>query len=163
MDLHIGSEIKKVAKIRRVGPVELSQLIPMTRQNVDKIYRKQSIDSELLYLISKALDFNFFELYGNRLQGKTPKMLAARLKKHHIYAMLGQPTVVEDNPEVDYTKLDEIELIERQPDVEGLLTDCEKDRQTLAEKFKIMSENATNQAKYITLLEEKLARLEGKK
>lgn len=163
MDLHIGSEIKKVAKIRRVGPVELSQLIPMTRQNVDKIYRKQSIDSELLYLISKALDFNFFQLYTNRIEGKTPKMLANKLEKHLVYAMLGQPTVVEDKPEIDYSKLDEVELIEQQPDLEELLTDCERDRQTLADKFKIMSENATNQSKYIALLEEKLARLEGKK
>lgn len=68
MELHIGSEIKRVAKQLRIGTVELAAKIPMTRQNLDKIYRKKTIDTELLLLISKALNFDFFALYTDRFQ-----------------------------------------------------------------------------------------------
>jgi len=40
----------------------------MTRQNLDKIYRKKTIDTELLLLISKALDYDFFSLFSEEFR-----------------------------------------------------------------------------------------------
>jgi hypothetical protein len=63
MNTHIGEKIKERAHELRIGPTELARRINTTKQNVGWIYKRASLDSLLLYEISKALDFNFFSFY----------------------------------------------------------------------------------------------------
>lgn len=62
--MHIGKEIKKKAKERRIGPTELGRLINTSKQNVYQIFKKKSIDTDQLEMISKALGFDFFQHYN---------------------------------------------------------------------------------------------------
>lgn len=63
MNIHIGERIKKRAKELRIGSTELAGRVNTTGQNIAGIYKRASLDSHLLYEISKALSFNFFSLY----------------------------------------------------------------------------------------------------
>jgi hypothetical protein len=64
MNVHIGEKIKKRAKELKIGSTELGSLINTTKQNVYGIYKRPTIDVQLLYDISKALKFNFFQYYA---------------------------------------------------------------------------------------------------
>jgi DNA-binding Xre family transcriptional regulator len=63
--VHIGKEIKNKAKELRIGPTELAKKINVSKQNVYHIFERKSVDTDQLDMISKALDFNFFDLYIN--------------------------------------------------------------------------------------------------
>ncbi|HEV7232027.1 MAG TPA: helix-turn-helix domain-containing protein [Bacteroidia bacterium] len=63
MRIHIGEKIKARAKELRMGPTELAQHISTSKQNVYGIYKRESIDTELLQKISKALELDFFCYY----------------------------------------------------------------------------------------------------
>lgn len=67
MNLHIGSLIKKRAQELRIGPTELGSKIDTSKQNMYGIYKRKSIDIELLYKISVALNYNFFNHYSDFL------------------------------------------------------------------------------------------------
>jgi uncharacterized coiled-coil protein SlyX len=64
MSVHIGREIQKRAKELRVGPTELGRRISKTKSNVRDIFERDSVDTALLELISKALNYNFFVFYN---------------------------------------------------------------------------------------------------
>jgi hypothetical protein len=63
--LHIGEKIRARAKDLRVGPTELARQIKTSKQNVYGIYRRASIDTELLQKLSRALEFDFFAYYAS--------------------------------------------------------------------------------------------------
>lgn len=63
MALNIGEKIKQRAKELRIGPTELGKMINTSKQNVYGIYKRKSIDTDLLRKISKALNCDFFQYY----------------------------------------------------------------------------------------------------
>lgn len=63
MPIHIGQIIENRAKEKGLSLDEVGKLISKTRQTVADIYKRQSIDTELLLSISRALEFDFFEMY----------------------------------------------------------------------------------------------------
>lgn len=63
MNVHIGQKIKERALALRIGPTELARRINTTKQNTRSIFERASLDSLLLYEISKALEYNFFSFY----------------------------------------------------------------------------------------------------
>lgn len=63
MAIHIGEKIRKRAKELRIGPTELGKLISTSKQNVYGIFKRRSVDSELLMKISKILKYDFFHHY----------------------------------------------------------------------------------------------------
>src|SRR5438132_1749208 len=65
MALNIGERIRQRAKELRVGPTELGKLINTSKQNVYGIYKRKSIDTEMLRKLSKALSCDFFQYYHN--------------------------------------------------------------------------------------------------
>ena len=69
MKLHIGELIKSRAKELRIGPTELGQLINTSKQNIYGIFKRKSLDSELLWKFSVALKFDFFAYYSDLLDG----------------------------------------------------------------------------------------------
>jgi len=122
MEIHIGQEIHKVYKQKRFGHSELAAILSTSRQNLTALFKRESIDTKQLLVISKALDFDFFKLYTERMAFETG--LASAM-----------------------STIDP-------------LVECQKERDTLSEKYKLQTENASNQQKYIKMLEEKLSFVE---
>jgi len=65
MAINIGERIKHRAKELRIGPTELGKMINTSKQNVYGIYKRKSIDTEMLRKLSKALNYDFFQYYFN--------------------------------------------------------------------------------------------------
>ncbi len=63
MKVHIGKKIKERVEELRMRPADLAEKINTSKQNVYGIFKRQSIDTELLSKLSKALDFDFFNFY----------------------------------------------------------------------------------------------------
>ncbi len=61
--LYIGEKIKDRMEARGLTPTTLGKKIGTSSQNVQDIFKRQSIDAELLQKISKALDYDFFDFY----------------------------------------------------------------------------------------------------
>lgn len=72
MNFHVGALIQREMKRQERTPSWLSKKIFCDRTNIHKIYKKKSIDSELLYNISKALNHNFFEDLSQLYQTEDP-------------------------------------------------------------------------------------------
>ena len=68
MQIHIGNLIRD--ELRRQGRTNawLASEIGMSERNVQRIFQNQSIDTQRLMLISKALLTDFFAYYSKVLQ-----------------------------------------------------------------------------------------------
>ena len=64
-DIHIGEEIKSRFDKSGLTQEEFGSRIGMPQQNVCRVFNGESIDTKRLVAISRALNFNFFELYTN--------------------------------------------------------------------------------------------------
>ena len=63
-NVNIGEEIKKVVDVKMGNYSHFAKTIGKSRQNVNsQIFKKKSIDTDLLAQISEVLEFNFFSLY----------------------------------------------------------------------------------------------------
>jgi hypothetical protein len=62
-DIHIGHLIQEQLKVDQHSVGWLSREIGCTRNHVYKIFSKSSLDSDLIFRISKAMNFNFFQYY----------------------------------------------------------------------------------------------------
>ena len=72
--LHIGKKIKEVWKKSRLKGTEFAIAINRDRQVIYNIFKRESIDTELLQNISKVLNHDFFSYYSNdTLLVKEPK------------------------------------------------------------------------------------------
>lgn len=67
MQIHIGNLIRD--ELRRQGLTNewLADKIGVNIRTVNKIFLKQTIDTQQLYQISKALDTDFFNVYSKSL------------------------------------------------------------------------------------------------
>ncbi|MGM9833968.1 MAG: helix-turn-helix domain-containing protein [Candidatus Limisoma sp.] len=63
--IHIGHAITNRIKLLGISKSEFARRIGIRQQHVNKLLESNSIDTEKLATISKALDFNFFSLYLN--------------------------------------------------------------------------------------------------
>lgn len=61
MEIHIGKVIKEKVNESQLSVIKFAFIINTTRENVYGIFKRKSIDTELLIKISKALNYNFFE------------------------------------------------------------------------------------------------------
>lgn len=70
MDVHIGSIIKE--ELLRQGRTAswLAHVLYCDRSNVYKLFKKKSLDSDLLLRISEALQTDFFRCYSDNLLGR---------------------------------------------------------------------------------------------
>lgn len=66
-NIHIGNLIHEQLKADQRSAGWLSREIHCSRNHVYKIFRKSSLDSDLLFRISKAMQFNFFRYYTTAL------------------------------------------------------------------------------------------------
>lgn len=61
--IHIGEEIKKVFDDSGMKVQSFAEKIFYSRQNVNGIFKRESLDTDLLIKISNALNFDFFKFY----------------------------------------------------------------------------------------------------
>ena len=62
-NIHIGHLIQTQLKADQRSVGWLSREIGCTRNHVYKIFNKSSLDSDLIFRISKTMNFNFFQYY----------------------------------------------------------------------------------------------------
>lgn len=63
--VHIGKKIKEVWRKSRLKGTEFASMINRDRQVIYDIFKRESIDTELLQQISKVLNHDFFSYYSN--------------------------------------------------------------------------------------------------
>lgn len=64
--VHIGKKIKDVWKKSRLKGTEFASLINRDRQVIYDIFKRESIDTELLKQISTVLNHDFFSYYSQQ-------------------------------------------------------------------------------------------------
>ncbi len=81
--VHIGSIIKKELLQKRWSVADFAKKINTNRNNVYDIFRRSSIDTQLLLSISLILEHDFFIYYSSGLDKKftTPVDKASKLNK----------------------------------------------------------------------------------
>ncbi len=71
MSVHAGKMVKEVFLASGMSVSELGRRVLTTRQNIYRIFERESIDSALLQRLGKALNYDFFphfsEIPGNLL------------------------------------------------------------------------------------------------
>lgn len=73
MAIHIGSKVQERARELRIGATELGKKINTTKQNIYGIFKRRSLDTDLLLKLSKALDQDFFLYYSKSVTVTEPK------------------------------------------------------------------------------------------
>lgn len=66
MRVHIGHEIEKVLRTQGRSVSWFAKQICCERTNIYSIFNRVSIDTELLFRISKVLSYDFFDLYRKK-------------------------------------------------------------------------------------------------
>ena len=61
--IHIGQLIRAQLKADQRSVSWLAREIGCTRNHVYKIFNKSSLDSDLIFRIAKAMNYNFFQYY----------------------------------------------------------------------------------------------------
>jgi transcriptional regulator with XRE-family HTH domain len=61
MSIHIGQLIKEKVTEKRLSQEALGKMINTTKQNVGNIYKRRSIDTQLLLKLCAVLEYDFFE------------------------------------------------------------------------------------------------------
>lgn len=77
MNFHIGEAVRRRAEKLNLGPTALGRMINTSKQNVYGIFRRQSVDTELLYRLSRALKYDFFQEYRKRMREMGEEWLEA--------------------------------------------------------------------------------------
>jgi len=68
--IHIGHEIQAVFKDKGWSISLFAEKLHFDRTNIYRIFKRKSIDTDLLFEISKVLNYNFFTLYSPQNRDK---------------------------------------------------------------------------------------------
>ena len=68
--IHIGKKIEEAFVKRGCTKTWLAEQINCDHSNINHIFKRQSIDTELLVKLSNALGVNFFEYYLQELNSE---------------------------------------------------------------------------------------------
>lgn len=72
--IHIGKVIEKVLRDQGKTVTWFARSLYCDRTNVHKIFQRESVDSEMLYRISKILSHDFFKYYSKELEEDTEEI-----------------------------------------------------------------------------------------
>lgn len=72
--IHIGKVIEKVLRDQGKTVTWFARSLYCDRINVYKIFQRESVDSEMLYRISKILSHDFFKYYSKELEEDTEEI-----------------------------------------------------------------------------------------
>ena len=85
MYIHIGNKVKEIAEARGIAKAELGRRLNMSSTNVHKIFKRESIDTQLLSNISVALEHNFFQYF---MEAYRSDEMTALTEKLEVYKKL---------------------------------------------------------------------------
>lgn len=102
-EVHIGREIKNRFSASRMSKTEFGHQIGVSPQHINKIFEKESIDTERLSKICLALEFNFFTLYCDAPTHVSANLSAVSLGEGNANNTIGSEAVV---TELESTKKD---------------------------------------------------------
>ena len=60
-NVHIGEAIEQKLKEKNISKQEFADKLGIPQQNLHRIFKKSSIDTDKLYTICQILDYNFFD------------------------------------------------------------------------------------------------------
>lgn len=81
LNVNIGLAIEQRVNELGISKSELARRLGIAQQNVNKVvFSKESLDTAKLMEVSKALDYNFFELYANLSPKKTSLFNSTKLQ-----------------------------------------------------------------------------------
>lgn len=63
-NIFIGKKIAEIMSARKITKAELARMLEVRPQSVDYLLTRKSIDTDTLYCVSKALDYDFAQLYS---------------------------------------------------------------------------------------------------
>ena len=66
--LNIGQKIKEVFEAKKMKLKDFAEAIGVARQNIYRIFEKNTIEIELLLQISSVLDHDFLQYYNSELK-----------------------------------------------------------------------------------------------
>ena len=85
-DIHIGPIIKQKFQDSSMTVEEFAEKINCERTTIYDIFKRKSIDSELLFRISEALNFDFYnEIYLNKQTGNFSKKILVAIEIDERY------------------------------------------------------------------------------
>ncbi|HEX6180553.1 MAG TPA: hypothetical protein VFZ47_04865 [Chitinophagaceae bacterium] len=87
MSIHIGQIIKERVTEKRLSQEALGKMINTTKQNVGNIYKRRSIDTQLLLKLCVVLEYNFFEVYYSEEPLKTMRQKEIEAFNNEIRAL----------------------------------------------------------------------------
>lgn len=63
-NIFIGKKIAEIMSAKKITKAELARRLEVRPQSVDYLLTRKSIDTDTLYCVSKALDYDFAQLYS---------------------------------------------------------------------------------------------------
>ena len=72
MDAKIGEHIKRMLVARKIKLKDFAEDLGMARQNVYRIFEKDSIETDLLIKVSAVLNHNFFQYFDQHALAPLP-------------------------------------------------------------------------------------------
>jgi transcriptional regulator with XRE-family HTH domain len=126
--MHLGSKIKEVYEAGTINLTDFAKRIGTVRQNVYRIFERDSVDVDMLQKISDVLDHDFFQYYGRegKQQGQSPA--SVELLQKEINVLTEQ--LEEIKKELEYqTKIvalrqEEMRLLESKLNTQKALSDA---------------------------------------
>lgn len=100
MSIHIGQIIKERVTEKRLSQEALGKMINTTKQNVGNIYKRRSIDTQLLLKLCVVLEYNFFEVYYNEEPLKSMREKEVESFTNEIKAL--QDTIRQKDDHIKY-------------------------------------------------------------
>lgn len=82
--IHIGKVIEKILRDQGRTVAWFARSLYCDRTNVYKIFQRESVDSEMLYRISKILSHDFFKYYSQELEVESEKDLVNFKEEENI-------------------------------------------------------------------------------
>lgn len=128
--IHIGQEIEARINQLNITASEFARRIDTSKQNVNRILKKESIDTATLQKYCEALDFNFFTLF-------CPPP-AEHFEAHGKHGIAAKSIGSVDNREIiEVTKSDEITEVGKISEEVILPQDCPEEARHAVEKLNL--------------------------
>ena len=126
--MHLGSKIKEVYEAGTINLTDFAKRIGTVRQNVYRIFERDSVDVDMLQKISDVLNHDFFQYYGTQgtQQGQTPASAELRQKEINVHT----EQLEEAQKELDYQikivalRQEEMRLLESKLNTQKELSDA---------------------------------------
>jgi len=80
-EIHIGSFIKNVVQVKEIDTGRILNFFKCQEDQIEEMYNKSSLDSDLLLRWSKLLEYDLFRLYSQHLMLYSPVITNKTNKK----------------------------------------------------------------------------------